>query len=570
MSRNIKKGYPDPAPDEEIMDLTRQMVRITSINGTSGEKDIGIFLEEYLRKFSYYKEHPEYLIIQKLKNDPLDRRTIIAVLRGEKDNSRRTVILHGHTDTVGLEGYGRLEEYACDPDELYHHMLDIPLPPEVERDLKSGDYMFGRGSCDMKSGDAVFITLLKRYSEHPEAFSGNIVLILAPVEENLHSGIIAALPVLSDLKKKYHFEYLTAINNDFTSPLSEDDEYKTIYTGVGGKILPCFYIQGKETHVGQCFEGLDASMIAAQLVHDIQLNMDLTDTYDGETTNPPSVLKLKDLKTWYNVQTSPDSFVYFNYFIHNELIVQITSKLIDMAGNAFDDVVRRINSEGRIYSRLNNQAWNDKHYDRNIITYSELKDKAVERLASQSTIPEERIRRDIKRSLRAITAQETDKGTDKREIGIELIRYLLHVSDITEPAIVLYYAPPYCPHNTVDGDDEWIIDVLKEAAGEITEETSTLFRFRHFYPSLSDSSYLKIDDNDDSIMCLRDNFPAQDILYPIPFKEMKELDIPAVNVGCFGRDAHKWTERVNIPYTFGVLPVLEDRMIKKFLTEGDK
>ena len=29
-----------------------------------------------------------------------------------------------------------------------------------------------------------------------------------------------------------------------------------------------------------------------------------------------SVLKMKDLKPWYNVQTATEAFVYFNYFIH--------------------------------------------------------------------------------------------------------------------------------------------------------------------------------------------------------------------------------------------------------------
>ena len=40
----------------------------------------------------------------------------------------------------------------------------------------------------MKSGDAVWLILLKRFSEHPELFSGNIILSLNPVEENMHTA----------------------------------------------------------------------------------------------------------------------------------------------------------------------------------------------------------------------------------------------------------------------------------------------------------------------------------------------------------------------------------------------
>ena len=82
----------------------------------------------------------------------------------------------------------------------------------------------------------------------------------------MHTGIIEALEVLKELKNKQELNYLFAINNDYICPLYPGDTKKYIYTGSVGKLLPCFYIQGKETHVGQCFEGFDASMVAAELV----------------------------------------------------------------------------------------------------------------------------------------------------------------------------------------------------------------------------------------------------------------------------------------------------------------
>ena len=127
----------------------------------------------------------------------------------------------------------------------------------------------------MKSGDAVFIGLLEELSEHPENLLGNILVSLNPVEENLHTGIIEGIDTLLELKEKYDLHYEMAINNDYICPLFPGDDVKTIYTGVVGKLLPCFYIQGHETHVGQCFEGFDASMAAARLVENISLNTDL-------------------------------------------------------------------------------------------------------------------------------------------------------------------------------------------------------------------------------------------------------------------------------------------------------
>lgn len=80
---------------------------------------------------------------------------------GEKEPNGKTLLFHGHTDTVGLEGYGALENYACDPEQLIQRLEDVELPEEVRKDLRSGDYMFGRGTCDMKDGDAVFLGILK-------------------------------------------------------------------------------------------------------------------------------------------------------------------------------------------------------------------------------------------------------------------------------------------------------------------------------------------------------------------------------------------------------------------------
>ena len=79
-------------------------------------------------------------------------------------------------------------------------------------------------------------------------------------------------------------------------------------------------------------------------------------------------------------------------------------------------------------------------------------------------------------------------------------------------------------------------------------------KLQQFFPSLTDSSYLKIDDDADSIATLQANFPGYENLYPVPLETAKVLNIPAVNYGVWGKDCHKWTERIHIPYSFGRLP----------------
>ncbi len=538
--------------NENMLEIAMKMVKIQSVNTTLGEKNIGDFLEEYFKSIPYFKEHPEYLIVKQLNDDSLGRKNVMALLRGEKKGTvnemSRTLLWHGHTDTVGVEDYGALAELACKPDELMAALKTMELQADVKADLDSGDYIFGRGCCDMKSGDAVFIGLIEELSRHPEKLLGNILISLNPVEENLHTGIIEGIDTLLELKERYGLKYEMAINNDYICPLFPGDNVKTIYTGVVGKLLPCFYIQGHETHVGQCFEGFDASMAAARLVDNINMNTDLCDGYEGEYTLPPSVLKLKDLKGWYNVQTAHEALVYFNYFVHNASIESIIEKLKTKAQNSMDEVYAGNKLKALKFADISGQNMTVPDFKPEVMTYDELKKS----LLKDGLITEQAI---YKLEME-ITSAEMEKGTDAREIPVEIIRRLLAVGRKKNPLIVLYFAAPYCPHNTLQDKSADLIETLEKVKAKMEKTTGEKYRMMKFFPSLSDSSYLKIDDDAESVEMLRQNFPAQGSLYPISIEKIQKLDIPAVNYGCYGKDAHKWTERVNVPYTFGILPEL--------------
>lgn len=76
---------------------------------------------------------------------------------------------------------------------------------------------------------------------------------------------------------------------------------------------------------------------------------------------------------------------------------------------------------------------------------------------------------------------------------------------------------------------------------------------------------MKIDDTTEAMKVLKENFPQMEQLYPLPLEKIQRLDIPAVNFGCYGRDAHKWSERVYKPYSFQVLPELILKTVQEFL-----
>ena len=535
-----------------MLQLTKDMVAVASVNGTAGEKNIGVFIEEYLRSIPYFKEHPKQVMVQPLKNDDLERRNVFALLLGEKEPNSKTIIFHGHTDTVGVEDFGTLAQYAFDCDALAKAFRGIELPEDVKADLESGDYLFGRGACDMKSGDAVFMVLLKELAEHVEELSGNILLSLNPVEENLHTGIIEGIDVIEVVQQEYGLEYVLAINNDYTCPMYPGDTHHYIYTGVGGKLLPCFYIQGRETHVGQCYEGYDPAAVMAELIRELNLNPEYTDVYEGEVALPPTLLKAKDLKGWYNVQTAKEALVYFNYFVLGADVRDITEKLISAGEKAVSKAAWDLNEKYRSFCKRSGKTVQAIENPWSVLSYEELYQSVKRRDAT------------IDRVLAEETEALQQAGVDKREIPVSLIRILLAKANIYHPVVVLYYATPYCPHNTLQKEDV-AVDKLEKILACVEKEQGLEYQMDRFFPSLSDSSYLCLDDSMESIETLQQNFPQMGQLYPLPLQRIKKLGIPAVNFGVYGKDAHKSTERLHVPYSFGVLPELIKKTLEVFL-----
>lgn len=55
------------------------------------------------------------------------------------------------------------------------------------------------------------------------------------------------------------------------------------------------------------------------------------------------------------------------------------------------------------------------------------------------------------------------------------------------------------------------------------------------------------------------------MLYSVPHEKINSLNIPALNYGVFGKDAHKWTKRVDMDYSFEKLPGFIIKTLKFYL-----
>jgi arginine utilization protein RocB len=88
---------------ELIQQITLDLARITSVVGTSGEIEVAEKIHDFFKALDYYTEHPEHLELSEIRGDSLGRKNVVALVKGEKGRSKKTVVLIGHMDTVGIE-----------------------------------------------------------------------------------------------------------------------------------------------------------------------------------------------------------------------------------------------------------------------------------------------------------------------------------------------------------------------------------------------------------------------------------------------------------------------------------
>ena len=545
----------------EALQLTKELVAIPSINSSKGgEAEIARFLERKLRELPYFQKHPERVIVQPLKDDLLERSNVFGIVTGEKMPSNRTILLHAHMDTVDVEDYGVWKSFAFSCDELTKIMGTEAPDEEVRRDAQSGEWLFGRGVADMKCGIAVHYAVLHYLTEHLDDFSGNVIWMSNPVEENQHTGIRNAVELLAQWKFTNQFDYVMAINNDYIAPAYPGDTANYFHAGSVGKILPCFYCVGKPTHAGEALGGISVSRVLAEIVQEMDSNTAYCDAYHGEYTSPPVPLKVEDLKQSYDVQTAHSAFVYFNYLIHARSMSEIFSSLKKVAQNALQKTIDYTNAQYRNYCKMIGATYDKLEITTEVLDYHELYQRV-----------EEQYKGDLAERVRLIAEKAMQASVDARDISCLIVSELCKMAKIYQPTVVVFLAPPYCPYNTLHLESEKekvLFDTLNRFLEDESQKFDRNFKLNHFFPVLSDSSYLKTDDDPDSVRVLKENFPAMDQLFSMPMETIQELHIPAVNFGCMGKDAHKWTERVNLPYTFGILPQVILHAVLKWTEEG--
>ncbi len=523
--------------EKDIKEFLYGYMKVESFTFSSNERLVEDFLRNWFESVPYFKEHPELCGAYEIQGDPLGRKVMYGMVRGR---GNKAVVLIHHYDVVGIEDFKLLKDYAFSPDELGEKIKEIKesLPKDAREDLVSGDWLFGRGGCDMKGGGSIQWTLLKKYSELGD-FEGNVIVIAVPDEENMSAGMRGAVPLLAELKDRYDLDYRMMINSEPQQRKSADEGIFS--EGTVGKIMPFVYVRGYLSHVGKVFEGFSPVNLMSEIVRRTDLNMDFTDAVAGESSPPPTWLYLKDSKMVYDVSMPLSMAGCLSVLTLNQTPMSIINRLKSICEESFDKVLGEMHASYDRFCAVAKPVVRDLPWKPCVMSFMELYNEALRDHG-------EAFREAYEAELEVLTAKLTSGDTNIIECNFELVEKVFEYVDDLSPRVIYGLVPPYYPN---------VSNYFYEGLGERKEITPLLNEFttrefgerytnEYFFTGICDLSFSGFSggSSENVTAALKEYMPLFGKYYDIPFDALEKISMPCINIGPWGKDFHKLTERV--------------------------
>lgn len=536
-----------------------ELCGVPSITESAGEVLMADKVCQLLLEIDYFRKNPQFVQKCPIGSDDFGRAFVYGLMKRPGAN-KRTIILMGHLDVVGLDGFGSEAHLAFSPDNYTQYLVnnpDVQIDDEARADLDTGEWLFGRGVMDMKFGLAANLEVMRQADLGTDDLDGNLLFLGVPDEEANSVGMRAAVDTLLRLREEHDLEYECCLvtEPEFPGPAGEDVHY--LYNGTIGKLLPVFYCVGNVTHVANPFSGFNPDLLTSKIVEKVDLNPQLCDISHGEVTPVPICLKQADTKTAYNVQTPYASYAYFNWMTLTKTPQQVMASMRTIAEDAFVEALEENRKKGEEYFAMVGRPADLPEFEPKVVTYQELYRMCAEAHGGE-----------FEAHIRDFTAQKT--AVDMREATLEVLAEVHKFCPYKEPMVILCFAPPFYPHTDVPDEDSRVAQLSRHIVDYAQAELGECMRIVHFFPGLSDMSYLSLSEQVDTTE-LEKNFPVWDVGYTVPLSGLKQLRVPVINVGPLGKDPHKNTERLWMPYALEkAAPLIWETVRYALVNDGNR
>src|SRR5690606_27558742 len=102
------------------------------------------------------------------------------------------------------------------------------------------------------------------------------------------------------------------------------------------------------------------------------------------------------------------------------------------------------------------------------------------------------------------------------------------------------------------------------------EKYNLIIQKIHYFNGICDLSYVNYNGTIDEYTVFEDNSPVWGETYSIPFNDMQKLQAPVLNLGPYGKDPHKRTERLHKRSAFVETRSLLEDLIRIVISEMEK
>ena len=510
---------------QRVRALAERLVAEPSVTGTAGELKVAQLLHSYLGEHLAASD-----VLLELHSEGERCSGVVGFIPATTP-TRRTLVLLGHFDTVGVEPYGELEALATSSEALKSHYRDSS-DASIKEHAQSDDWAFGRGWLDMKGAVAAVTEVFLELSRTRD-LPANLLLLLCADEEAESRGLRQLLRRVHELKRQHSLELVHVLNADYSTPADEAAPAEA-FTGTVGKALIGLSVFGSPSHAAEPFAGINSAALAAHLTAGLDLNHKLLAGSGSEWLPPPTVLSSGDRRASYDVMTPDYAELYVNIF-----------HLGREATQGWGDVKREVLRLVARWDRTRRLGLNRFVRRSNMTVAANKQRPQVLDFAGLLRLAAGKLQQPAEQLLEGLHREAQSQSSDQRAQAFHIVRELHRRAAGQTPMVVVTLLQPYYPAQLARAGS-----AASQRIRQLAEEHG--LAVRRIYPFISDMSYFSFAGDDLAKLAAQAPiwFSAEELaLY-------SELQAPVCNIGPWGYGAHSASERVYLPYLCEKLPQL--------------
>ena len=510
---------------QEASTLTKWLVSIPSVAHAKGPALICQAIHDGLVEFPYFKKNKDKLHL--IEHQDSNKSSVIALVKAMEEVSQ-TIVLLCDTDTASPYHYGMLKGYSTNCDELLSRLkeLDELNDSKVKEGIANDDLLFGLGVLQSKCATGSMLVALKELSDNYVRLNVNVLFICTSESAIQHRGIKKCIPFIQELIDREKLTLRLAINAKPNFPLFRKDQDLHIFTGNYGKVEPSFYIIGNSAASFKPYSGFSASIIASELIRELELNAKLTQKLHNSPLVPTfDSLRVKEFGKEY----SPDGMqISFSMPIVNLDLNDLLEILKEAAAKAIENASDLVDQREAMYAHINQEDFTPQVQDAEVVSFSDLLERASHNFTGN-----------LHKALHGMVQKCRSEGLSLHQASITIIERLNELAKLPRPSVVVYFTDNFLPPQglsaSLSQDRElfMILDDLLSRFNKLSPIAPTLAT----YYAPTDACLLRPIGLQKSLSTLRQECP-------VGVEDIEGLNVPTITLGVKGDNLTLLTEYV--------------------------